>query len=79
MKHEYKSHAILITTWASLDGFTTEVRISKKGPNVFQSLKINQGFPTKAEAETYALEVAKRRIDNVSPDPVKDLPKDAGA
>jgi hypothetical protein len=79
MKHQYKSHEILITTWASLDGFTTEVRISKKGPNVLQSLKINQGFPTKAEAETFALEVAKRRIDNVRPDPVKDLPKDAGA
>ena len=79
MKHQYKSHAIVITTWASLDGFTTEARISKKGPNVFQSLKINQGFPTKAEAETFALEVAKRRIDNVRPDPVKDLPKDAGA
>jgi hypothetical protein len=79
MKHQYKSHAILITTWASLDGFTTEVRISKQGPNVFQSLKINQGFPTKAEAETFALEVAKRRIDNVRLDPVKDLPKDAGA
>jgi hypothetical protein len=79
MNHEYKSHAILITAWASLDGFTTEVRISKKGPNVFQSLKINRGFPTKAEAETFALEVAKRRIDNLRPDPVKDLPKDAGA
>ena len=78
MKHQYKSHAILITTWASLDGFTTELRISKNGPNVFQSLKINQAFPTKAEAETYALEVAKRRIDNASPDPIKNSPEDAG-
>jgi hypothetical protein len=67
MKHQYKSHSILITAWASLDGFTTELRISKETPNVFQSLKINQSFPTKAEAETYALEVAKKRIDNVSP------------
>jgi hypothetical protein len=73
MKHQYKSHEILITTWASLDGFTTELRISKKGPKGFQSLKINQGFPTKAEAETYALEVAKRRIDSVSPDPIKTI------
>jgi hypothetical protein len=79
MKHQYKSHAILITTWATLDGFTTELRISKKAPNVFQSLKINRGFPTKSEAETYALEVAKKRIDNVSPDQIKDLPEDAGA
>jgi hypothetical protein len=73
MKHQYKSHEILITTWAGLDGFTTEVRISKKGPKVFQSLKINHGFPTKAEAETYALEVAKRRIDNVSADSIKTI------
>ena len=75
MKHQYKSHVILITTWASLDGFTTELRISKKAPNVFQSLKINRGFPTKAEAETYALEVAKRQIDNISIDPVKNSRK----
>ena len=77
MKHQYKSHEILITTWASLDGFTTELRISKQAPNIFQSLKINRSFPTKAEAEMYALEVAKRRIDNVSPDPAKDFPETA--
>ena len=67
MKHQYKSQTILITTWASLDGFTTELRISKKAPHLFQSLKINRSFPTKAEAEAYALEVAKRRIDQISP------------
>ena len=72
MKHQYKSHAILITTWASLDGFTTELRISKEGPKVLESLKINQAFPTKAEAETYALEVAKRRIDKIGFDPIKN-------
>ena len=75
MKHQYKSHSILITTWGSLDGFTTELRISKKAPNVFQSLKINRGFPTKAEAESYALEVAKRQIDNIRTDPVKNSRK----
>ena len=73
MKHQYKSHAIVITTWVGLDGFTTELRISKKAPHLFQSLKINQGFPTKAEAEAYALEVAKRRIDQVSPGPSKKI------
>lgn len=71
MKHQYKSHSILITTWAGLDGFTTELRISKAAPNVFQSLKINRGFPTKAEAETYALEVAKRQIDQVGSESIK--------
>ena len=66
MKHEYKSHAILITTWASLDpdGFTPELRITNGAPKLFQGVKINQTFPTKELAEDYALQFAKKWIDD---------------
>ena len=42
MEHAYKSHTIVITTWASLDrnGYMPEVRISKKAPIAFQTLKL---------------------------------------
>jgi hypothetical protein len=66
MEHKYRSHTIVITSWGSLDpdGFRPELRISKKTPILFQSLKINQTFPTREEAEDYALQVAKKWIDD---------------
>jgi hypothetical protein len=36
-------------------------------------LKINQPFPTKAEAENFALEVAKRWIDDTKPETRKHI------
>ena len=67
MEHAYKSHRIVITTWASLDrnGYTPEVRA--KAPNVFQTLKLNIAFATKEQAENSALEVAKKWIDDDKP------------
>jgi hypothetical protein len=69
MEHAYKSHTIVITTWASLDrnGYMPEVRISKKAPIAFQTLKLNNAFPTKEEAENFALEAAKKWIDDKNP------------
>ena len=69
MEHAYKSHTIVITTWANLDrnGYTPEVRISKKAPIAFQTLKLNNAFPTKEEAENFALEAAKKWIDDKNP------------
>ena len=65
MQHQYKSYTIVITSWANLDpdGFRPEYRISKNPPIVSKSLKINQTFCTKKEAEDYALKVAKKWID----------------
>jgi hypothetical protein len=55
-----------------VDGFTPELRINKQlAPLVFETLKINQPFPTKAEAARFALEVAKRWIDDCKPIPHK--------
>lgn len=66
MEHGYKSHTIVITTWARLDpdGYTPEVRISKKAPSTFQTLKLNHLLPNKEEAENFALEAAKKWIDD---------------
>ena len=65
MEHKYRSHTILITSWGNLapDGFRPEYRISRKAPIISQSMKINQTFPTRKEAEDYALQVAKKWID----------------
>lgn len=65
MQHKYKSYNIVITSWANLnpDGFRPEYRISMKAPSLCQSLKINQTFPTRKEAEDYALQLAKKWID----------------
>jgi hypothetical protein len=71
MEHHYKSHTIVITTWGNLDGFTSEFRINKKSPVVFEMLKLNQPFPTKAEAESHAFEVAQNWINDSKPDQVK--------
>ena len=68
MDHYYKSHRILITTWGRMDGFTPELRIAKQlAPLVFETLKISQPFPTKAEAARFGLEVAKKWIDDGKP------------
>jgi hypothetical protein len=60
---------IVITTWACLDrnGYTPEVRVSTKAPVVFKTLKLNNAFPTKEEAQNFALEAAKRWIDEKNP------------
>ena len=44
MEHHYKAHSILISAWARLDpdGFTAELRISKKAHVILQTFKINQ-------------------------------------
>jgi hypothetical protein len=69
MEHAYKSHQIVITTWGSLErnGYTPEVRVSKKATAAFQTLKLNNAFRTKEEAENFALEVAKKWIDDKNP------------
>ena len=69
MEHAYKSHTIVITTWARLDpnGYTPEVRISEKALIAFQTLKLNNVFPTKEEAENFALEAARKWIDDKNP------------
>ena len=69
MEHAYKSHTIVIATWPCLDrnGYTPEVRVSKKAPIVFHTLRLNKAFPTKEEAEKFGLEVAKEWIDEKKP------------
>ena len=65
MQYQYKSYTIVITSWGNLDpdGFRPEYRINRKAPPLSKSLKINQTFSTKEEAEDYALQVAKKWID----------------
>jgi hypothetical protein len=69
MEHAYKSHTIVITTWPCLDrnGYTPEVRVSRKAPIVFQTMRLNKAFPTKKEAANFGLEVAKKWIDEKNP------------
>ena len=69
MKHSYKSHTILITCWAILErpsGFTPQVRITitNKSPIVSKTLQFTDRFHTKTDAETHALEAAKKWIDD---------------
>jgi hypothetical protein len=70
MDHPYKSHRILITCWPTLDpfGFASEIRINNKHQLVVKSFKFAQRFDTKAEAETYALDAAKKWIDDRTPE-----------
>ena len=65
MEHRYKAHSILISTWGRLDpdGFRPELRIIKKAPVIFHTLKPNQTFSTREVAEGYGLEIAKSWID----------------
>jgi hypothetical protein len=69
MEHAYKSHTIIITTWVCLDrnGYTPEVRVSTKAPVAFKTLKLNNAFPTKEEAQNFALDAAKKWIDDKNP------------
>lgn len=69
MEHTYKSHTVVITCWAILErpsGFTPQVRIttSNKSPVVMKTLKFTDRFHTKPEAESHALDVAKKWIDD---------------
>ena len=68
MEHAYNLTLIVITTWASLDrnGSTPEVRIAKKLPLILQTMRLNNAFPTKEEAEKFALGVAKKWIDEIN-------------
>jgi hypothetical protein len=61
MDYKYKSHSIVITTWASLDrnGYTPEFRITKKAPKLFQKEKLNNASRTKEEPGNFALDLAK--------------------
>jgi hypothetical protein len=77
MDHAYKSHTIVITTWASLDrnGYTPEVRISKETPIIFQNLKVNKAFPTKEEAENLPWKSPKSGLTPKSQNTHKRLTK----
>ena len=76
MEHEYKSHSILVTAWASLnpDGFIPEIRISNQPPAAYRRLKISQLFTTKEEAESQEFELAKKWIDGQAKLPLVKLP-----
>jgi hypothetical protein len=70
MEHPYKSHIILITCWPVLEpfGFVPEIRINNKHQFVVKAFKFTQKFKTKAEAETYALDAAKKWVDESTPE-----------
>ena len=69
MEHTYKSQTIVITCWARFEhpsGLTPQVRItiSSKSPVVAKTFQFTDRFHTKNEAETHALDVAKKWIDD---------------
>ena len=68
MQCTYRSYRIVVTSWGRLapDGFRPEVRITNKFPRFVQTFKINETFSTKEEAESCALQVAQRWIDDNS-------------
>ena len=68
MQRTYRSYRIVVTSWGRLepDGFRPEVRITNKFPEFLQTFKINETFSTKQDAESYALQVAQRWIDDNS-------------
>lgn len=70
MRRKYKSYTILVTCWARLDpasGFMPQVRITiSKSPVVTKTIQLTEIFHSKAEAETHALDVAKKWIDDSS-------------
>jgi hypothetical protein len=49
-------------------GFVPEIRINNKHQFLVKTFKFTQKFKTKAEAETYALDAAKRWIDESNPE-----------
>jgi hypothetical protein len=65
MQHHYKDHTVLISTWATLEpyGYTPEYRVSAKA-RILQTLKLNQIFATREEAEGCGLQAAKTWIDH---------------
>ena len=69
LEHVYKSHRIVITisTSPERNGYTPEIRVSKKALMVFQTLYLSNAFPTREEARDFALKVAKKWIDNQNP------------
>ena len=69
MEHEYKFHTVLIACWPTLEpfGFAPQIRIAKNDLGVVKTFKFTQRFRTRAEAETYAIYVAKKGIDDDRP------------
>jgi hypothetical protein len=70
MEHSYKSHTVLITCWPTLEpfGFVAEIRVNNEHLVLVKSFKFTQRFKTKAEAETYGLDAAKKWIDDSTPE-----------
>lgn len=54
MQHYYEFHTIVMTSWGSLDGFTTEVRISKETAIAFHTLKITANSQPKKKLKVTA-------------------------
>ena len=65
MEHAYKFHSILISCWPTLDlsGFAPEIRINSQKLARTKTLKFAETFQTKEQAEDYALDAAKKWID----------------
>jgi hypothetical protein len=65
MQHHYKDHTVVISTWARLEpyGYTPEYRVTRKA-RIIQTLKLNQVFATREEAEGCCLQAAKTWIDH---------------
>ena len=61
---------MVITTWPAFIeiGTRLSVGISKKASKVFQTVKLNDAFPVKEEAEKFAFDAAKKWIDEPSGD-----------
>jgi hypothetical protein len=69
MEHEYKFHTVLITCRPTLEpfGFAPQIHIANNDLGVVKTFKFTQRFHTRSEAETYALYVAKKWIDDDKP------------
>jgi hypothetical protein len=69
MEHEYKLHTVLIICWPTLEpsGFAPELRIADNYVGAVKIFNFTQKFRSRVEAETYALYVAKKWIDDDEP------------
>jgi hypothetical protein len=72
MEDTYKSHSIVITYWARFERpsmFTPQIGIiiSNQSPIVTKTFQFTDRFHTKNEAETHALDMAKKWIDDSNP------------
>jgi hypothetical protein len=69
MEHEYKLHTVLITCWPTIEpsGFAPELRIADNCVGAVKVFNFAQKFRSRVEAETYALYVAKKWIDDDEP------------